>query len=350
MPEQHLCIPHAWELAGSAAVREEVYGFRYRHYFSHLPEVEWLDHGRGRVYAPHDEHSVHLVARNAEGKMIAIGTGTRADFGALPEEWLNMLQLERLKALDLAKVLIYSRLVELPECRGSALFMHFFKYAARLFTSRGFGYTIHYSPPAAVSMYERLGYRAYSGGFTLSSGLYRIPMILVVADAAHLARVHPAFSGAIRGLVPEGDVDLAYRLLPELHAIPLSARSVPEALAHVRGLCRCGDTEQIIPEGAALLIQRAALLRLRQGDAPIHASDKPLLWFILSGACEVQCQGGGSQSAPAGYGINAYSGCSYIALEDANVLIFGNHAPFEGTESVVSAPRFWQKLLVAKKR
>jgi hypothetical protein len=69
-------------------------------------------------------------------------------------------------------------------------------------------------------MYERLGYRAYSGGFTLSSGLYRIPMILVAADAAHLARVHPAFSKAIRGLVPAGDADLAHRLLPELDVIP----------------------------------------------------------------------------------------------------------------------------------
>ena len=349
MPERDLCVPHSWELADTPALREEVYSFRYRYYFSQLPKAEELDHDRGRVYAPYDEYAVHLVARNATGKIIAIGTGVRADCGDLPAEWVNMLQLERLKPLGLAKILIYSRLVELPECRGSLLFLHFFKYAARLFTSRGFAYTIHYSPPAVVSLYERLGYRAYSGGFTLASGLYRIPMMLVAADAVHLARVHPAFSEATRGLVPVGDPYLAYKLLPELRASPLCARSAPEALAHVRSLCRNGDAEQTIPDEAARSIRRAALLRLRKGDAPLHASDKPLLWFILAGTCQVNCQVGSSLAAGAGYGINAYSACSCIALEDAYVLVFGDYDPFGGAQSVVPAARFWKELLTAPK-
>ena len=349
MPEQHLCVPHSWELADSPALREAVYHFRYRHYFSQLPEAEWLDHGRERVYAPHDEHSVHLVARNAEGDMIAIGTGTRADAGDLPVEWVKMLQLERLQALDLSKVLIYSRLVERPECRGSPLFLHFFRHAAHLFASQSFGYTIHYSPPASVSMYERLGYRMYGGGFTLASGLYRIPMMLVAADAPHLARVHPAFSEAIRGLVPAGDPDLAYRLLPELRPLPLCARSAPEALARARSLYCNADAEQAIPEEAARSLCRAALLRLRKEDVPIHASDKPLLWFVLSGACRVRCKDSGSLIAQAGYGINAHAGCSFIALEDTDVLVFGNHDPFGDTESVMPADRFWKALLAARK-
>ena len=344
MTEEDLCVPHSWELADTPELREEVYSFRYRHYFSQLPEAEWLDHDRRRVYSPHDEQAVHLVARNAAGGMIAIGTGIRADFGDLPAAWGHMLQLERLKPLGLANVLIYSRLVELPECRGSLLFLHFFKYAAHLFTSRGFAYTIHYSPPAVVPLYERLGYRAYSRGFTLASGLYRIPMMLVAADAAHLARVHPAFSEAIRGLDPAGDPDLAYTLLPDLRAIPLCARSAPEALAHVRGLCRDMDAEQAIPEAAARAIRRAALLRLRKGDAPIHASDKPLLWFVLSGACEVRRKTGGYLNARAGYGINAYAGCSFIALEDSEVLVFGDQEPLDGAQSVVPAAHFWQAL------
>ena len=344
MPVGKLCVPHSWELADTPALREAVYSFRYRHYFNQLPEAEWLDHDRGRVHSPHDEHAAHLVARNAEGGMIAIGTGVRADCGDLPAEWVKMLQLERLRPLGLAKVLIYSRMVELPECRGSLLFLYFFKYAARLFTSQGFAYTIHYSPPAAVSLYERLGYRAYSCGFTLASGLYRIPMMLVAADAAHLTRVHPAFFEATRGFVPVVDPDLAYTLLPELRALPLCARSAPEALAHVRNQYRGVDTEQAIPAEAARFIRRAALLRLRKGDAPIHAVDKPLLWFVLSGACEVRRKDGGSQTARAGYGINAHSGCFFIALEDAEVLVFGDQAPCDGAQSVVPAAHFWKEL------
>jgi mannose-6-phosphate isomerase-like protein (cupin superfamily) len=199
-------------------------------------------------------------------------------------------------------------------------------------------------------MYERLGYRTYSGGFTLASGLYRIPMILVVADAAHLARVHPAFSGAIHTLAPTGDVDLAYKLLPELRAPPLCAHSAPEALAYVCGLYRNSDAEQSIPTEAARSLCRAALLRLRAGETPIHAGDKPLLWFVLSGTCEVTCKDGGKLPARAGYGINAWSGCSFTALEDADVLIFGNHDPFDGMESVSPAALFWKKILAAKKK
>ena len=345
MSEQPLCVPHSWELADSPALREEVYSFRYQHYFSQLPEAQWLDRNRKRVYAPHDDHSAHLVARNAEGKMIAIGTGTRADSSDLPTEWMNMLRLDRLKHLDLAKILIYSRLVELPECRGTPLFLHFFKYAARLFTTQGFGYTIHYSPPAVVAMYERLGYRTYSGGFTMNSGLYRIPMILVAADAEHLARVHPAFSQAIRGLAPAGDADLAHTLLPELRALPLAARSAPEALAHVRSLCPAGGVEQTIPEQAARAVSRAALLRLRKGDAPIHASDKALLWFVLSGTCRVQHKDGDRLIARPGDGINAYSGCTFVALEDATLCIVDSHEPLDGAQCLAPGSFFWRKLI-----
>ncbi|MDR0466282.1 MAG: hypothetical protein LBH94_02865 [Deltaproteobacteria bacterium] len=350
MPEQELCFPHSWELADTPAQREEVYSFRYRHYFNQLPEAEWLDHDKGRVYSPHDEHCVHLVARNAEGKMIAVSTAGRADAANLPTEWTQMLQLDRLRPLDLAKILISSRLVELPACRGTPLFLLLFKYAARLFTAQGYGYTIHYSPPAVVALYERLGYRSYGNGFTLASGLYRIPMILVVADAAHLGRVRSMFSDAIRGLVPTGDVSLAYKLLPELLSPPLCAHNAPDALALVRGLCRNNDAEQIIPNEAARLICRAALPHLRAGDAPVHPGDKPLLWFVLSGACEVADKTGARQIVQAGYGINAYSGCSFVVLEDADILIFGNAEPFDGAQSIVPAERFWKELLAARKK
>jgi len=351
MPKQLLCLPHSWELADSPALREEVYSFRYRHYFNHLPEAEWLDHGRGRVFAPHDEHSVHLVARNADGAMIAVGTGTRADVCDLPEEWVKMLQVARLQPLEPAKILISSRLVELPACRGSSLlFLHFFKFAARYYVSRGVGYTIHYAPPAFVPLYERLGYRRYGYGFTLHSGLYRIPMILVVPDAAYLARVHPAFREAIRGLVPAGDAALAYRLLPELATVPLAVRSAPDALQHARALYRGGDAERAIPDEAARPVQRSSLLHLRKGDAPIHPGDAPLFWFLLSGSCTVRHHDGGSQCAMEGYGINSHAGCCFVALEDTDVLVFSSRAPGGGLESVAPASHFWQALLAAQQR
>ena len=220
MSEQSFCVPHSWRLADTPALREEVYTFRYEHYFKNFPEAPWIDHGQGRVYAPHDDHSTHLMARNSEGRTIAVGTGTPADSGDLPGEWTNLLRLDTLKPLNLSRVLIFSRLAELPQCRGSLLFLEFFKHAARVFIAQGFGYIIHYSPPPLVPMYERLGYRAYAEGGIVGACLYRIPMMLVAADADYLSRVHPAFLEATRGLAVAGDAELAYRLLPRLSLTP----------------------------------------------------------------------------------------------------------------------------------
>ena len=220
MSEQVFCVPHSWTLADTPALREEVYTFRYKHYFKNFPDAPWIDRKLRRVYLPHDDHSTHLMARNGEGQTIAVGTGTPADSADLPEEWVKLLRLNTLTPLNLSRVLIFSRLAELPQCRGSLLFLEFFKHAARVFIPQGFGYIIHYSPPELVPMYERLGYRAYAEGGTLGSGLCRIPMMLVAADAAYLSRVHPAFLEATQGLVPAGDAELAYRLLPKLSVMP----------------------------------------------------------------------------------------------------------------------------------
>jgi len=224
MSEQDFCAPHSWQLADTPALREEVYKFRYQQYFKNFPDVPWIDRKNGRVYAPHDDHSTHLMARNSHGQTIAVGTGTPADLGGLPDEWAHLLRLEALKPLDLSRVLIFSRLAELPQCRGSLLFLEFFKHAARVFIPRGFGYIIHYSPPALVPMYERLGYRVYADARAIATGP-RIPMMLVAADVAYLSRVHPAFLEATKGLAVAGDAALAYRVLPKLHETPLCAQN-----------------------------------------------------------------------------------------------------------------------------
>ena len=220
MPDTAFCTPVTWGTAENTAQCEEVYAFRYAHYYNKVPGAPGVDPGRGRVYSPHDEDSVHLTGRDAQGKLLIVGTGTRASAPNLPPEWCEMLHLDHLAPLGLDSILIYSRLVELEGCRSSRIFLEFFKYSARYFTERGYAYTIHYCAPELVNLYERIGYRRYASGQTLPSGLYRIPMILVAADTAYLRQVHPAFLKAIEGLTPTGDVPKTLAVLPELASAP----------------------------------------------------------------------------------------------------------------------------------
>ncbi len=215
MPDPSICAPAAWGPARSEAEREEIYAFRHRHYFNEL-DAPGVDHAQGRVYSPHDDESAHLTVRNAAGDLLVVGTGTPASAPNLPWEWKELFRLDRLAPLGLDSIVIYSRLVELEACRGSSLFLEFFKYSARYFTERGYACAVHYCAPELAPLYERLGYRRYASGYTLPSGLHRIPMILVAADEAHLKQAHPAFLRAIAGLTPAGDVQKILAVLPEL--------------------------------------------------------------------------------------------------------------------------------------
>ncbi len=215
MPDPAPRPPVVWGRAESRAERDEVYAFRYAHYYSGI-DAPGVDHALRRVYLPHDDESILLTGRDTAGKLLITGTGTSAAAQNLPPEWRKLFRLDRLAPLGLDTILIYSRLVSLPERRGGTLFLEFFKYSARYFTERGHACTIHYCAPDLVPLYERLGYRRYAEGYTLSSGLYRIPMILVAADTAYMERVNPAFLQAVRGLAPAGDVTRILAALPEL--------------------------------------------------------------------------------------------------------------------------------------
>jgi hypothetical protein len=216
MSEQGRCAVSDWGIAQSAKECEEVYAFRYAHYFYHHTDAPGVDHAKKRVCFAHDAASVHLTGRNAAGELLIVGTGTRASTPNLPESWRTLLQLDRLSSLDLDKILVFSRLVERESCRGSRIFFKFFQYSARYFCLQGYTFTVHYCPPALTPMYEHLGYRLYGQGLTLYSGLYRVPMILVTFDAAHFSRVSSAFAKATGDLRLEGDLDGVLRVLPEL--------------------------------------------------------------------------------------------------------------------------------------
>ncbi|MDR2820046.1 MAG: hypothetical protein LBB60_05915 [Desulfovibrio sp.] len=326
MPEAGIHAMPAWREAETEAEREEVYLFRYVHYFRHLTDAPGVDHALGRVYSPHDDRSTHLTGRGENGCLVIVGTGTSASTTGLPDIWQEILRLRRLEPLGLDRILIYSRLVERGDCRRGTVFPEFFRYSSRYFTSRGFAYTVHYCPPPVLPLYERLGYRQYGKGFSMPGGLYRIPLILVAFDHAHLGRVFPAFRQATADLHPVGDLNQVLRLLPDIAEIPLCALAGGERLELARNLPSDGGPPSSaggrdMPRRMEKALRRSSILRLDEGDSPAHAEDAPLLWFVLDGQCRVRLDDGSELMARRGTFINGGVCSMFTALEPSRVVL-----------------------------
>ena len=352
MPEPTLPVPLPvplpvhWGLAATAAEKEEVYSFRYRHYFCHLTDAPGVDHANGRVHSPHDEESDHLTGRNDAGELVIAASGTRADVPDLPDEWRSLLQLDRLAELGLENTIISARLVEREEYRGSAVFTAFFKYSARHFVERGFAHSIQYCAPALVPQYERVGYRVYGNGRALSSGLFRVPMILAGADAAYLGRANPLFKRAVRGLEPAGDIRETLRVLPELTQDPLCILDDTARLDLVRGFLRAAPGGSDLPDHAARALKRGSLLRPRENDSLIHPNDTPLFWLLLEGNYTIGLPDGETRPASAGMLINGRACASLTAVTGGALVVFApcRDAAYGRDLPAVLPPSFWQEL------
>ncbi|MDR1776198.1 MAG: hypothetical protein LBR31_00015 [Desulfovibrio sp.] len=337
--------PYRFSLASDEAEKEEVYAFRYAWYYRDIPCAPGVDRRRKRVFSPHDAVSVHILARDARGDLLAVGAGTRADVDNLPDYWPALFDFARLSAFGLDKVLVYSRLVEHPSCRGGSLFLEFFKYCARLFTSRGFLLTVHYCAPAVVGLYERLGYRCYSNPTTFREGLFRIPMVLNTLDRGHLQKAHPAFLNMTRDILPAGNEEASRLIWSATVKPPLCLQEPLERLEHVRGLAPEGTR---IPDKAASLLRKASLIAVSpeyapelyrrepaapessasQERPPLPPADPPLLWFVLDGRCLVEDHASRREDAGPGVFINGQA-CRRIAcLEEGVLLLLGPCSAF----------------------
>ena len=349
MPDHFTAGALRWGTAETDAEREEVYAFRYTHYFNQLSDAPGVDHVQKRVFSPHDEASALLTGRNSDNDLVIVGTGTRASSSLLPKEWREILQLDRLSALGLDSILIFSRLVERSDCQAGATFLAFFKYSAHYFVARQCAYSIHYCPPALVPLYERLGYRLYGHGHTLRSGLFRLPMILAGADTAYTNRVNPAFARAVSTLAPMGDLARLYAVLPELAALPLCAMSEAERLNAVRRiLARTlpdrAIVEKVVPDTAMKPLRHASLLELRVDENPAHHDDVPLIWFLIEGEVSLRHPDGSESRATPGTFLNGHALTSFTALTTGKILVFAPGKPDTAPAQACPSPDFWAEL------
>ena len=308
--------PLIWEEARDENTREEVYRFRYEQYFSQKEYLPGTEHDARRVWLPHDEASRHFLVRAQDGRIAAVGTATGADDPSLFGDWRDIFALSRLKPL-LPQTVIVSRVIVARDARNTSLFGQMCLRLAVLLLEEGYRYAVHYCAPAMAAMYERLGYRLYACGRTLQSGVFRLPMILVPDDEAHLRRVRSPFRRLDR---PEEEkrrgTTLALSVCPELAELPLCAMSAAQRVRRLTTLC---PALRDAPPALLRTAQRGSFFPLRQGDMLAAAGMNEGSFLVLSG----QMREGDRLCGP---GDMLHSGNAAISAErDALIL----SAPFD---------------------
>ena len=298
-----------WEEARDRESREEVCRFRYDQYFFRKEYLPGTDHAARRVWLPHDDVSRHFLLRTQEGRIVAVGTTTAADAPLILEEWRSMLELDRLRDM-LGLTTIISRVIVAEEARNGSLFGQMCLRLAVLLLEEGYRYAVHYCTPAMASLYERLGYRLYGHGKNLESGAFRLPMMLVADDAAHLERVRSPLRRNVRVHNAER-VELALRVCPELATPPLCAMGREDGLRRLTELCPA--LEALPPERLHSLL-RSAVIPLRKGDMLAAEGVNEGSFMVLDGLLRE-----GSRHVGAG-GILHSGGAPVLAEENSRII------------------------------
>ena len=254
---------------------EEVYRFRYGQYFAErgLPGT---DASLQRVFLPHDAVSRHFMVRE-DGKLIGIATVTPADAGICPE-WRELLAFAHIESL-LPQVVVVSRVVVEEGMRHSLVFGRLCLHLARQCMAQGFHYAVHYCAPALVPLYERAGYRQYARGRNLAGGPFRVPMMLVVDDAAYMRRIRALFRVLAGPRHPQASAwtEQAYAACPELRRMPLAGLRPAEREALLRRLCPALDHRAVELLGK----HHAALITLPAGCSVTAAQAGEECLFLL---------------------------------------------------------------------
>lgn len=200
--------------------RKEVYTFRYRLYVEELQKLKptGADHERRIIHEPHDDFSTHYFVTDDSGEMCAVFTATRLIDGPVPQMWHDCFDLDRLADLGWDSITLGTRLMLRPDVRGTTVLPRLLNHVYQTTRTDGILYALLYCSPALVALYEQLGFRRYTDSFnTTRAGTYLIPMILLMADTDHLARVRSPFYRLSQNFEPSPTgLDLLSRRFPRL--------------------------------------------------------------------------------------------------------------------------------------
>lgn len=146
-----------------------------------------IDHAREVLIDPEDEVSM-VFAAYAGDELAASFRAT--PIAALPQDssWREIYQCSRFPVAE-EKQMMLARLVVDPRHRGSLVAPQLFEHAYAAGREVGGELCFIVASPNMVPLYQVLGFRRFSEGLRIYDAGFRLPMVLITGDWAHLQAV-----------------------------------------------------------------------------------------------------------------------------------------------------------------
>lgn len=321
--------------------KQRVYRFRYRIYVEEMGKTGLgeADHRRMVVTGPLDRDAMIFYAE-AGGEVVATVRINLSGDSGFPSELREAYSEEHFRAFPASSFSFSSRLMVTRGLRGTTALHLLLSHAYERVLERGISFDFCHCAPALVDLYQHLGYRRFTGNFVDPDVGYRVPLVLLTRDSAHLKAVRSPFW---RKLSTRPDLwqnsDIA-RWLDQ--SFPVASRAT-ELVLNEDGFwhflaSRLHTSARAVPlldgldeEQQRRVVKTGTVLDCRAGDAIIRRGDVGNeLFVILSGTVEVRMPGAGRPLAVFVQGqvfgeiafiANVQRSADVVAVTDTQVLV-----------------------------
>lgn len=331
------------EIAQTPEEKERIYRFRYEVYVTEMRKqrLAYADHEGKRLVDELDEDAILMFAE-AGGELVAT---YRRNVGRGPHVLSHYGEAYRLSDFDEfpdGALSFSSRLMIAKDMRGSMALHLLLTAAYESGVENGILFDFCNCAPNLVGMYEHLGCRQFSDNFADPEVGYRVPMVLLFKDMAHLRAVRSPFSRKLRSYpreVWENEPSASWFA----ERFPVSQYVIPWLLSDIDLWKFLADKLQNPPEEtvpllgglaedeARRVLERGVLLKSKTGDTVIRAHDVGSeMYVILSGLLEVRSPSGNTTIASFGAGevigeiglvLDCERTANVVAVRDSEILV-----------------------------
>lgn len=179
-----------------ATTPEEIERVCRMRYECYVEELGWrydqADAGKRTLSDPLDAHGMIYYAEDA-GRVVATYCIHFAGGFKMPEKWREHYALDRFMDYPESCFSFSSRLMVVPELRGSTVVPRMLMKAYEEGWRRGIRFNFCFCRPRLTDLYERLGFMRYKDNILEPSQGYMVPLILINEDAEHLKVVRSPF-------------------------------------------------------------------------------------------------------------------------------------------------------------
>lgn len=274
------------ELATSEVQREAIAGFRYDIIVAQLKrQLASADHARHVVVDEEDASGVHaFVAR--DGEVVGAIRLNRLSDGAVSEDLVRLYALDQFADVSPEHIAVVSRLVVRPGVAGVGDALS--DFALKWAIENGIRLAFSYCSPHLVAPYEQLGFRRYKDNFQDPMG-YRVPMVLVVYDLEHLARIHSPLAAKLAAVAAgRNDSSFFAERFPE-YDLPANPGMYPKgefwamlgARMNVNPLEAIPLFAGLSSDEAGAVMKAGTILPIRGGDRLLSAGETGKEFYLV---------------------------------------------------------------------